>query len=147
MSIENKMVRLCSLEGFTIDDVTQLNKLTENDVLNVERKYGLELPAEYKWFISKYGGWGLDFELLGIVKTETGSLVFQAMDLTNFRKTVGFPDDYLVIEDAGEFQYCLNLKDGSVGVWERAVGVMDDRYASFLDYLEDRLDDCIDNAG
>lgn len=142
--IENKMKTLCDLNSFTLDNVTEVNRIEKHHIFDIENRFNVALPVEYKWFLSKYGYWGLDFEVLGIVIANP--LLFDAMTMTDFKKSNGFPDNYLVIENVDEFQYCLNLEDGSVGVWERMVGTMAREYDSFFSYFADRLDDCIENT-
>lgn len=141
--IENKMVTLCNLEGFSLNEVTRLGKINESHVLEIENKYNISLPSDYKWFLSKYGSWNLDFEVLGILVLDY--VKFQAMVITDSIRMENFPDNYIVIENAGEFQYCLNMIDGKIAIWERMVGEMELKYNDFLSYFVDRLNDCIDD--
>ena len=110
------------------------------DIAITESGLGVTLPEEYIAFLKEFGHGGINgIETIGIGKN--GRLLFEEETLI-YRK-YGLPHDLIVIENCGEWLYCLNADNGNVVMWSR--GEQDTAYRSFDDYLQDRTSEATDN--
>ena len=110
------------------------------DIAIAESGLGVTLPEEYIAFLKEFGHGGINgIETIGIGKN--GRLLFEKETL-KYRK-YGLPHDLIVIENCGEWFYCLNADNENVVMWSR--GEQDTAYRSFDDYLQDRTSEATDN--
>lgn len=87
-----------------IDDFT--GGVNESQVYAVQYRLSVELPDSYKWFLNTYGSGGLfGVDILGIGKSNIASVVIVTEDYRGLEMS----DNLVVIEDAGEYAYCLDM--------------------------------------
>ena len=115
----------------------------ERDAISlVEKELGISIPSQYLWFLKKYGHGGLNgFEILGVGKNK--KMIFK--DETLKYRTYGLPNHLIIIENCDEWVYCLDSLSGKVKMWSREENLIDDAYETFIDYLNDRMHDAIEN--
>ncbi len=114
----------------------------DNTLTSAEEELGVKLPIEYVWFLKSFGHGGLDgIETLGVANDER--LIFK--DETIKYRAFGLPINYIVIENCDEWIYCLDSTFGKVVMWSLNAKEVDEAYNSFIDYLEDRVMDAIEN--
>lgn len=136
--------KLCKLEGVKIEEVTQYGKLGIDLPIEIEGLDFKELPEDYVWYITTYGNLELSVDVYGIVKGEEG-LEYQPYTCNDLRE-YGMGEELELIEDAGEFQYVINKKDGKVYTWSMDdVDDIEPEADSFLAYLNERLDSTIEH--
>jgi len=117
--------------------------VTEEQLLKVECDLGSKLPSEYREFIELYGSGGIcGVDLVGI-EGDLGASVISATE--RYRK-LGLSNDYVVIQDSGEYIMCMNLiGDTCVYSWDRSDPTFSKEYESFTEYLIDVFQEGIDN--
>lgn len=116
--------------------------ISDSDVHTIEQEMGVHIPEEYLWFLKTYGHGGLNgIETLGIGKN--GKLIFKDATLKN--REYGLPGNLIVIENCDEWLYCLDSNTGEVKMWAPNDAGTDDAYDSFIAYLDDRVNDAIEN--
>jgi antitoxin YobK len=127
-------------ENMESDDFT--GGVNEDQINLVQNELGVELPDSYKWFLASYGSGGLyGVDILGVGKSNRVPVV----DNTRRYRDLGLDKDLVVIEDAGEFVYCLytskmDNKECPVIVWNRPDGLDDYSTAKdFYEFLSQRL--------
>ena len=79
-------------------------------------------------------------EILGGGLAQIPSCVERTKDWRQY----GLPEKLVVVEDNGEWQYCLdteNMKDGECSVvdWEQGVGIGKKKYSDFYEFLAQRF--------
>lgn len=123
-------------------------KASEINVPEIESILKFSLPESYKWYICTYGSGGLDgTDIFGV--TKIGS--FQMIEATNDYKEHGIPDNLIVIEDLGEYIYCLDLnrmKNDECPVVNWSMNDNDgviDKYDNFYEFIISRFSDTIEN--
>lgn len=127
------------------DDFT--GGVTRADVASIAEQLQVVLPESYRWFLENYGAGGLyGVDILGSGKAAVPSVVSQTRRLRN----LGLPVAYVVIEDCGEFWYCLDTEaardnECPVVAWEREVGFNGQRAEDFYAFLSERLLDAQEN--
>ncbi|MCI4054721.1 SMI1/KNR4 family protein [Bacillus cereus] len=102
----------------------------------------LKLPESYKWFLTNYGSGGLfGVDILGVAKSNIASVVIK----TESYRDLGMSEHLVVIEDIGEYAYCLdtsNMENNECPViaWDRQGGLDDYNTAkNFYEFLSQRL--------
>jgi len=102
----------------------------------------LKLPESYKWFLTNYGSGGLfGVDILGVAKSNIASVVIE----TESYRDLGMSENLVVIEDIGEYAYCLdtsNMENNECPViaWDRQGGLDDYNTAkNFYEFLSQRL--------
>lgn len=102
----------------------------------------LKLPESYKWFLTNYGSGGLfGVDILGVAKSNIASVVIE----TESYRDLGMSEHLVVIEDIGEYAYCLdtsNMENNECPViaWDRQGGLDDYNTAkNFYEFLSQRL--------
>ncbi|KAA0760101.1 SMI1/KNR4 family protein [Bacillus sp. SH5-2] len=102
----------------------------------------LKLPESYKWFLTNYGSGGLfGVDILGVAKSNIASIVIE----TESYRDLGMSEHLVVIEDIGEYAYCLdtsNMENNECPViaWDRQGGLDDYNTAkNFYEFLSQRL--------
>ena len=104
---------------------------------------GVELPESYKWFLTTYGSGGsFGVNILGVAKSNRAPVV---VNTKNYN--LGLDRDLVVIENAGEYVYCLHTKkmrnnECPVIAWNRQ-GALDEYNTAnnFYEFLSQRLMD------
>jgi len=100
----------------------------------------ISIPEEYTDFLYSYGHGGINgIEIIGIGKQ--GNPIFVA-ETIKYRE-YGLPDNLIVIENCDEWVYCIDCNTGTVVSWSD--GIIENVYPDFNSYLEDRLNDAIEN--
>lgn len=121
------------------DDFT--GGVSDEEVGKIEAELDVVLPQSYRWFLTTYGSGGLyGSDILGCEK----SSVHRVVSVTAKLRQDGLPSTYIVIEDCGEFYYCLDLSDCSAGEcsiisWSKAAGFSGKRADTFCDFLLTRF--------
>ncbi|WP_246188018.1 SMI1/KNR4 family protein [Paenibacillus tengchongensis] len=121
--------------------------VSDISIAEVEDKLKVVLPEDYKWFLQHYGSGGIfGADILGFGKSSLPSVISTTVRLRNF----GLPHQYIVIEDCGEFAYCLDtgeLSDGKCPVvsWDREAGFRGRRAEDFSDFLSTRFSEAKEN--
>lgn len=107
----------------------------------LETLMGTQLPNSFKWFLENYGHGGIGgVEILGIAKSDIPA----CKEATDGLKEYDLPEGYVVIEDCGEYYYCLDTlridDSGECPVinWDMIEGDGIE-YSNFLDFLYERL--------
>ncbi|MEH7030420.1 SMI1/KNR4 family protein [Bacillus wiedmannii] len=125
-----------------IDDFT--GGVNESQVYAVQYRLSVELPDSYKWFLNTYGSGGLfGVDILGIGKSNIASVVIVTEDYRGLEMS----DNLVVIEDAGEYAYCLDMShmennECPIIAWNRQGGLDDYSTAkNFYEFLSQRLID------
>lgn len=102
----------------------------------------LKLPESYKWFLTNYGSGGLfGVDILGVAKSNIASVVIE----TESYRDLGVSGNLVVIEDIGEYAYCLdtsNMENNECPViaWNRQGGLDNYNTANnFYEFLSQRL--------
>ena len=116
-------------------------KVTDIELELAEKELGLTLPVEYVEFLKSYGHGGISgccTEGIGL----DGSYIF--VENTLEYRTEGLPENYIVIENADEWLYCLDANTGKVMSWDMS-GFTKEEYNSFDEYLMDQVNNAIDN--
>jgi hypothetical protein len=125
---------------------------TAASVAELERALGVTLPPSYRAFLLRYGAGGIRAQegVSGISDDEPLSMALGTTygDTIRARTDRGMPAHLIVIERGDEHfpPMCLDTAqpapDGEypvVGFWLRSRTVSTDSYASFAEYLEERL--------
>ncbi|CAN7537447.1 SMI1/KNR4 family protein [Rossellomorea sp. LjRoot5] len=122
------------------DDFT--GGVDEIQIHSIENELGVELPKSFKWFLTTYGSGGLfGVDILGVAKSNRTPVVVS----TKRYRELGMEKELVVIEDAGEYVYCLNTSEMEnnecpVIVWNRTGGLDDFSTAkNFYEFLSQRL--------
>lgn len=122
------------------DDFT--GGVDERHINTVQNELGVELPESYKWFLTTYGSGGIfGVDILGVGKSNRPRVVVQ----TKSYRDIGMDNNLVVIEDAGEYAYCLHTSKIEKGecpviVWNLNGGLDDyNRAMNFYEFLSQRL--------
>lgn len=142
--VEKKMVKVCELYGENIEEETEVkNGVGFNEEGCFKGFYMGNLPKDYLWFLRRFGRWSVMANIEGF-RYIKGELVFEPINITNYRVQGGLPEGNLVISDEGEYQVCICLEDGKIYSWSEFDSEgLEFRYDTFLDYLDDVLEDTI----
>lgn len=98
------------------NDIFFTGEISENQINEIEKILNITLPKKYKAFLRKYGliiGYGI--EILGCGKGTESSLVRE----TKRNRKFGLPEKFIVIRNADEWIYCLDILNGKVVSWDR----------------------------
>ncbi|MFJ6413361.1 SMI1/KNR4 family protein [Terribacillus saccharophilus] len=122
------------------DDFT--GGVDENQISHIQNELGVDLPESYKWFLTTYGSGGIfGIDILGVAKSNRATVTVN----TKRYRDLGLNKDLVVIENAGEYVYCLNTSrmennECPVIAWNRIGGLDDYNTANnFFDFLSERL--------
>ncbi|WP_270342021.1 SMI1/KNR4 family protein [Bacillus mobilis] len=129
-------------ENMELDDFT--GGIDEKQINIIQNKLGVVLPKSYQWFLSNYGSGGIfGVDILGAAKSSIASVV---METERFRE-LGLDKNLVVIENSGEYAYCLYTDEMEnnecpVIVWDRQMGIDETIEANnFYEFLLGRLID------
>ncbi len=127
-------------EHMESDDFT--GGVDDSQINFVQEELGVEFPESYKWFLTMYGSGGLfRVDILGVAKSNIATVVIDTMRYWD----LGFEKDLVVIENAGEYVYCLytskmEKSECPVIAWNRHGGLDDYNTAqNFYEFLSQRL--------
>lgn len=141
---ESKMRNIANKIEMEFEEATRVNEIKGLTPGEIEGIMGLkleELPEDYREFILTYGNLDTTLEVFGITNV-SGEWEFQPHSLREYFGGAESPKEYLMIDDAGEFEVVLNLNDGKVYSWSPYdKGGLVFWNKSFSDYLEERLND------
>ena len=120
-----------------------IGEVSDENIINAEKKLAVTFPKEYKEFVKKYGSGGIcGVDILGLEGEDHASVV----EVTERYRKLGLPNKFIVIENVDEFVYCLNtLDDSNVVRWDDHSKQEVNRYRSFYEYLQDTFQEAIDN--
>ncbi|MFP7226526.1 SMI1/KNR4 family protein [Priestia filamentosa] len=114
----------------------------ESQINVVQNELGVKLPESYKWFLTNYGSGGIfGVDILGVDRSNILSVVSNTKD----RRNMGMDKDLVIIEDLGEYAYCLHTSkmennECPVIAWNMPGGLDDYNAAkNFYDFLSQRL--------
>lgn len=111
-------------------------------IKEAEEKLNLQLPVQYICFLENFGHGGIGgLEVLGVGKNK--KLIFVETTL-KFRE-YGLLINLIVVENCGEWLYCINANDGKIVIWTNGCKKIDVVYNDFNEYLEDRIQDILEN--
>lgn len=114
---------------------------TPEMIEKAQEKLGVKIPDQFLEYLNIYSYGGINgTEILGIGKN--GKIMF--LETTMRYRRYGLPDNLIVIEDCGEWAYCLDAESGKVVSWSQLDGVKNE-YPSFDDFLLDELEEAIAN--
>lgn len=114
---------------------------TDEERGNAQSKLGVALPDQYVTFLERYGHGGLDgFEILGMGLSGKNIFLEKTLEYRSF----GLPRHLVVIENCDEWLECLDCETGEVVSWNMNDGIVR-TFASFDDFLKDRIGNAIDN--
>lgn len=116
-------------------------KVNEIEMANAEKELKGKIPEQYKDFLELFGHGGICGVCTDGVGLD-GSYVF--LDNTLKYRGEGLPDNYIVIENANEWVYCIDMETGKVISWDMS-GYIKEEYDSFDEYLLDQMEDAIEN--
>lgn len=105
-------------------------------IQNVEKCLKVSLNQEYKVYLKMYGmilGFGERF--LGCGKNETMSVVEETESFRQY----GLPNNMIVVSNADEYIYCLDLSTGNVISWDMGNKKVIYEYSSFGAFLYNTL--------
>ena len=125
------------IEKFINENIQKIGYFTggisEEKIQKVEELLNVNLPESYKWFLRNYGygslygvkilGWGKSDEEIPVVE-----------DTVAYRQ-LGLPSNFIVVENVGEWMYCLNCDDGRICMWSPWNPNFDYCYNDFYDFL------------
>ncbi|RXZ01520.1 SMI1/KNR4 family protein [Fictibacillus sp. S7] len=112
-------------EYMETDDFT--GGVDKSQITVIEAALGVELPESYQWFLTSYGSGGLfGVDVLGVAKSNIATVV----TVTENYRSLGMDESLVVIEDSGEYAYCLDTSQKKnnecpVIAWNRQGGLDD----------------------
>lgn len=115
-----------------------------NDVIiaEAEKVLDVNIPEQYQWFLKRYGHGGIGgIETLGVGKNGTTIFVNKTLEFREY----GLPNEMIVIENCDEWIYCIDTKNGNIGMWSLGEKKCSLAYKDFFEYLIDRMNDAIEN--
>ncbi|MFF2855475.1 SMI1/KNR4 family protein [Peribacillus sp. NPDC058002] len=122
------------------DDFT--GGVDERQINVVQNELGVEFPESYKWFLTTYGSGGsFGVDILGVARSNRAPVVVN----TKSYRDLGLDKYLVVIEDAGEYVYCLytnKMENNEAPVIARnRQGGLDDYNTAknFCEFLSQRL--------
>ena len=139
--------KICKLISTYSDEGFFVGNIKESLIKEIEVKLGVILPESYKWYVKNYGCGGIGFDIMGV--TRTGNLL--VLNSTEKYRKYGLPNGLVVIQDIGEWVYCLDTnrfegEECQVVTWSMhdKDGIIY-RNNNFYEYLLDSLNEAIDN--
>ncbi|ADC51496.1 hypothetical protein BpOF4_17275 [Alkalihalophilus pseudofirmus OF4] len=126
-----------------IEDGDFIGKVSDEAIEKAEEVLKVKFPRDYRKFVKHYGSGGIcGVDILGIKGVDYASVV----EKTQQYRELGLPKKYIVIENVGEFVYCLDtLENFNVVRWDDISKRELFRYTTFDEYLTDSFQEAIDN--
>lgn len=117
--------------------------VTDEMLKKAEKEINLRIPTMYKEFLQMFGQGGIGgLEVLGIGKNN--KMIFT--ETTVLYRKYNLPIELIVIENCDEWLYCINSENGRIVVWSNGSKDADVVYNDFDKYLEDRIQDVLENV-
>lgn len=114
--------------------------ISDEQIKEAESVLSVKIPSQYLEFLQEYGFGGIGgVEIIGV--GGNGNLVF--VEETLEYRRYGLPDNLIVIEDCGEWIYCINVETEAVISWTE--GFIKEEYFDFDSYVFDRFSDAAEN--
>ncbi len=114
--------------------------ISTNQIKEAESLLSVKLPSQYLEFLEEYGYGGIGgVEIIGI--GGNGNLVF--VEKTLQYRGYGLPLNLIVIEDCGEWVYCINTETETIVSW--CESFTKEEYSDFDSYVLDRFEDAAEN--
>ncbi len=114
--------------------------ISDEQIKEAENSLSVKIPSQYLEFLQEYGFGGIGgVEIIGV--GGNGNLVF--VEETLEYRRYGLPDNLIVIEDCGEWIYCINAETEAVISWTE--GFIKEEYTDFDSYVFDRFTDAAEN--
>lgn len=114
--------------------------ISDEQIKEAENSLSVKIPSQYLEFLQEYGFGGIGgVEIIGV--GGNGNLVF--VEETLEYRRYGLPDNLIVIEDCGEWIYCINAETEAVISWTE--GFIKEEYSDFDSYVFDRFTDAAEN--
>lgn len=114
--------------------------ISDEQIKEAENLLSVKIPSQYLEFLQEYGFGGIGgVEIIGV--GGNGNLVF--VEETLEYRRYGLPDNLIVIEDCGEWIYCINAETEAVISWTE--GFIKEEYTDFDSYVFDRFTDAAEN--
>ena len=110
-------------------------------IQQIETKLNVILPVSYEWFLREFGHGGMmRVEILGNGLSLNPSCVTE----TEFFRESGLPMHLVVIENVGEWIFCLDTSrmvenECPVVDWDSIRGLGNIYYETFLDFIYERF--------
>lgn len=127
-------------ENMNDDDFT--GGVDSKQIEYIQETLDVPLPKSYKWFLATHGSGGLfGVAILGVAKSNIATV----LNATKSYREMGMNQDLVVIDDIGEYAYCLDtsrMQNGECPViaWNRQGGLDDyDTAENFYEFLLQRL--------
>jgi antitoxin YobK len=109
-------------------------------IIECEETLSVKFPDDYIWFLRNYGsGQVCGRAILGIDPTLSNSVV----KTTRHCRSLGMPENFIVIINNEEYFFCINTKDGKIMNWssyETAIYVTSE---NFIDFLLEEVENAI----
>ena len=116
-------------------------KVTDNMVVVAEHELGVKLPGAYIEFLKLYGHGGICGVCTnGICLDNSVAFVEDTLEYRN----EGLPLNLVVIENVGEWLFCIDTSTGKVVSWDMSGNINED-YDNFEEYLISQMNDAIEN--
>lgn len=127
----------------TIFENAFFGQVTDKEISRAEKKLGFKIPSPFVWFLKKYGSGGNHFDIIGYGKNGKIENVEETLE----QRKNGLPKNFLIIENCDEFYYCIDITNGKIATWSQYDndGLIY-RFDNFYDYLNDNLDNAIENS-
>ncbi len=128
------------------DDAYFVGRADQTKIETIEHELQVNLPESYKWFLKEFGVAlfpGCEIEGNGLA--DVPSCVQTTIDWRGY----GLPIQFVVIENVGEWVYCLDtsrLHNGECPVvdWDPLEGSLNKISDTFLTYFRTRLKESLD---
>ena len=114
--------------------------ITEEQIKEAEESLSVKLPSQYLEFLKEYGQGGIGgIEVLGIGANNQLVFVEETLDYRQY----GLPQNLIVIENCGEWVYCIDSDTCAIISWSQ--DLTKEEYPDFDSYLLDRFSDAAEN--
>jgi len=142
--LDKLIFKVCEEEGYSLDEVFDLPSDNETNVIMAEEELGVVFPADYRYFLIKYGSGGFGyFDFMGVERSREVKS-FTVVLLTLKYRSNGLKNNYVAIEYNGDYITCIDCDDGKIITWS---WLEKDRITcagnSFEDYFTGKLNDCL----
>ncbi|SFS41416.1 SMI1/KNR4 family protein [Marininema halotolerans] len=144
MSKQEMIVQM--MRDYAVKGEDYFDPMPESKLKEAEALLEVNFPDSYKWYIQNYGHGGLEgVEILGIAQ-----IAMPVVETTIDYRQYGLPQQYIVIEDCGEYVYCLDTsrmenEECPIINWAIWEPIPIDEFDDFYSFLIDRFQGTIDN--
>lgn len=114
--------------------------ITVEQIKEAEETLSVKLPSQYLTFLKEYGHGGIGgIEILGVGANNQLAFVEETLDYRKY----GLPKNLIVIENCGEWLYCIDTETCVIVSWTEDFTKVE--YSDFDTYLLDRFSDAAEN--